>query len=51
MATAGINAITTHTTPPGCLFDLASAHGLFVMAGIACEQHVAFLHRSVRNDS
>jgi hypothetical protein len=48
MAAAGIDAITTYTTPPGWLRDLASAHGLFVLAGIAWEQHVAFLDRGVR---
>jgi hypothetical protein len=37
-----------YTTPPGRLFDLASAHGLFAMAGIAWEQDVAFLDRGVR---
>ena len=47
MAAAGINAITTHTTP-GWLLDLASAQGLFVMAGIAWAQHVAFVDRRAR---
>jgi O-antigen biosynthesis protein len=46
MEAAGINAIRTYTAPPGWLLDLALARGVFVMAGIAWEQHVAFLdHR------
>src|SRR5215218_231109 len=43
MVAVGINAVRTYTTPPRWLLDLASAHGIFVMAGIAWEHHVAFL--------
>jgi GT2 family glycosyltransferase len=43
MATAGINAVRTYTAPPVWLLDEALAHGLGVMAGLAWEQHVAFL--------
>jgi hypothetical protein len=48
MAAAGINAVTTDTTPSRSLLDLASAHGLFVRAGIAWQQHIAFLDRGNR---
>lgn len=43
MRRAGFNAIRTYTAPDGALLDLAAAHGLRVMAGVAWSQHVAFL--------
>jgi O-antigen biosynthesis protein len=43
MRLCGINAIRTYTLPPGWLLDAAARHGLRVMAGLAWEQHVAFL--------
>jgi GT2 family glycosyltransferase len=43
MAVSGINAIRTYTVPPPDLLDEAAAQGLWVMAGLAWEQHIAFL--------
>jgi GT2 family glycosyltransferase len=43
MAGAGINAIRTYTVPPRWVLDLAARHGIWVMVGLAWEQHVAFL--------
>jgi GT2 family glycosyltransferase len=43
MAANGINAIRTYTVPPGWLLDIALERGLWVMVGVAWEQHVAFL--------
>ncbi|MDQ3931410.1 MAG: glycosyltransferase [Actinomycetota bacterium] len=43
MAASGINTVRTYTVPPRWLLDLAQAHGLYVMVGLAWEQHVAFL--------
>jgi GT2 family glycosyltransferase len=43
MAEAGANALRTYEPPPLWLLDLAGEHGLKVMAGLAWEQHVAFL--------
>lgn len=43
MREAGINAVRTYTVPPRWLLDLASRYGLYVMLGVAWEQHVAFL--------
>ena len=43
MAANGINAIRTYTQPPPWLLDIAWQQGLFVMAGLPWEQHVAFL--------
>jgi GT2 family glycosyltransferase len=43
MAAAGANALRTYVPPPIWLLDLAQQHGLSVMAGLAWEQHVAFL--------
>jgi GT2 family glycosyltransferase len=43
MAGVGINAVRTYEPPPAWFLDLAQAHGLKVMAGLAWEQHVAFL--------
>ena len=43
MAEAGANTLRTYVPPPLWLLDLAQEHGLRVMAGLAWEQHVAFL--------
>ena len=43
MRAAGINAVRLYTVPPRWLLDAALEHGLWVMAGIPWEQHVAFL--------
>ena len=43
MVEAGINALRTYLPPPLWLLELARQHGLWVMAGLAWEQHVAFL--------
>jgi GT2 family glycosyltransferase len=43
MAAAGINSLRTYEPPPAWLLDMAQAHGLRVMVGLAWEQHVAFL--------
>ena len=51
MAAAGVNALRTYTTPPGWLLDAAARHGLLVLAGLAWEQHVAFLEDAERADA
>src|SRR6266487_5914891 len=43
MAAHGINALRTYTAPPRWLLDAAQRHGLWVMAGLSWQQHVAFL--------
>jgi GT2 family glycosyltransferase len=43
MAEAGANTVRTYVPPPLWLLDLAAAKGLWVMPGMAWEQHVAFL--------
>src|SRR3954454_4630117 len=43
MTGAGVNAVRTYEPPPDWLLDLAQAHGLKVMVGLAWEQHIAFL--------
>ncbi|MBD0291470.1 MAG: glycosyl transferase, partial [Thermoleophilia bacterium] len=43
MAANGINAIRTYTAPPRWFLDEALHHGLWVMVGLAWEQHVAVL--------
>jgi GT2 family glycosyltransferase len=43
MVEAGANALRTYLPPPLWMLDLAQEHGLHVMAGLAWEQHVAFL--------
>ena len=48
MAKAGFNAVRTYTLPPRWLLDLAADHGLYVMVGIAWEQHVDFLEERWR---
>jgi O-antigen biosynthesis protein len=48
MAEHGFNALRTYTIPPQWLLDLAARQGLYVMAGIAWEQHVDFLESRKR---
>jgi GT2 family glycosyltransferase len=43
MAEAGANALRVYVPPPAWLLDLAQEHGLWVVVGLAWEQHVAFL--------
>ena len=43
MAANGLNALRTYTVPPRWLLDAALRHGLWVMVGLAWEQHVDFL--------
>jgi O-antigen biosynthesis protein len=43
IAANGLNAVRTYTAPPRWLLDMALEHGLWVMAGLAWEQHVDFL--------
>jgi GT2 family glycosyltransferase len=51
MAAAGINSLRTYEPPPAWLLDMAQAHGLRVMVGLAWEQHVAFLDDPGRADA
>jgi O-antigen biosynthesis protein len=48
MAAHGINAVRTYSAPPRWLLDSALRHGLFVLVGLAWEQHVAFLEDGER---
>ncbi len=48
MAENGFNAVRTYTVPPRWLLDAAAENGLFVMVGIAWEQHVDFLEERRR---
>lgn len=43
MANAGINTVRLYTPPPGWLLDAAAENGLYVLAGLAWEQHITFL--------
>jgi GT2 family glycosyltransferase len=43
IAAEGINTVRLYTAPPAWILDTAADHGLLVMAGLAWEQHVAFL--------
>jgi GT2 family glycosyltransferase len=43
MAQSGINAVRVYTAPPAWFLDLAAECDLRVLAGLAWEQHVAFL--------
>ncbi len=43
IAAAGMNTVRTYTVPPHWLLEIAKEHGLYVMVGIAWEQHIAFL--------
>jgi O-antigen biosynthesis protein len=51
MAANGLNAVRTYTVPPRWLLDEAAGNGLYVLVGIAWEQHVDFLseRRSARS--
>ena len=48
MVAAGINTVRTYTVPPRRVLDCALRHGLYVMVGLAWEQHIAFLDRNLR---
>ncbi len=48
MASNGINAVRTYTTPPTRLLDTAHAYGLRVLVGLPWEQHVTFLNEPRR---
>jgi hypothetical protein len=43
MAECGFNAVRTYTAPPVWLLEEAERSGLRIMAGLAWEQHMAFL--------
>lgn len=43
MAANGINCLRTYVPPPRAVLDAAQQAGLRVMAGLAWEQHIAFL--------
>jgi len=43
IAAEGINTVRLYTPPPEWLLDTAAENGLRVLAGLAWEQHVAFL--------
>lgn len=43
MRARGFTVLRTYTAPPRWLLDTALRHGLRVLAGVAWEQHVAFL--------
>jgi len=43
MASNGVNAVRTYTSPPRWLLDAAQRHGLYVMVGLALERYVGFL--------
>jgi GT2 family glycosyltransferase len=51
MAEVGINSLRTYEPPPPWLLDMARAHGLKVMVGLAWEQHIAFLDDPGRADA
>jgi O-antigen biosynthesis protein len=51
MAASGFNAVRTYTVPPARVLDAAQRHGLWVMVGLAWEQHVAFLDSRSRRAS
>jgi GT2 family glycosyltransferase len=46
MAEAGVNAVRVYTVPPRRVLDAALHAGLWVLAGLPWEQHVAFLDRA-----
>ena len=48
MAGQGINAVRVYTLPPRWLLDLAGEAGLWVVVGLAWEQHIAFLNNRRR---
>jgi beta-galactosidase/beta-glucuronidase len=43
MASSGVNAVRTYTTPPQWFLDCAAEHGLRCLVGVPWEQHVTFL--------
>ncbi|HWI22228.1 MAG TPA: glycosyltransferase [Baekduia sp.] len=43
MRAAGINAIRTYSVPQRWMLDLAAERGIWVLVGLAWEQHIAFL--------
>src|SRR5919201_528701 len=43
MASNGVNAVRTYTSPPRWLLDAAQRHGLYVLVGLALERYVGFL--------
>jgi GT2 family glycosyltransferase len=51
MSEAGVNAVRLYTPPPEWLLDAATDHDLYVMAGLAWEQHVTFLDDRERAES
>jgi GT2 family glycosyltransferase len=48
MAAVGINSVRTYVPPPAWLLDAALDHDIRVLAGLAWEQHIAFLDDSER---
>jgi len=48
MSRAGVNTVRLYTPPPAWLLDTAARLGLFVLGGLAWEQHVTFLDDSRR---
>jgi O-antigen biosynthesis protein len=48
MATAGVNTVRTYLPPPSWMLDAAQEVGMRMMAGLAWEQHVAFLEEPRR---
>ena len=48
MAKSGLNAVRTYTIPPPWLLDVAAENELFVLVGIAWEQHIDFLEERRR---
>jgi GT2 family glycosyltransferase len=51
MRAHGINTVRTYSVPPRWLLDLAEEAGLFVLVGVAWEQHVTFLSERGRTRS
>ncbi len=51
MSEAGVNTVRLYTPPPEWLLDAAADHSMFVLAGLAWEQHVAFLDERRRTDA
>jgi hypothetical protein len=51
MVEQGVNALRTYVPPPLWVLDEAEARGLHVLAGLAWEQHVAFLDDQERTRS
>jgi len=46
MQASGINALRVYTTPPTWILDLAWKHRLYLMIGLAWEQHITFLDQA-----